>query len=31
MNSIHSLVKVVEELQQKVIKLEDENGEIKAI
>lgn len=31
MNSIQSLVKIVEELQQKMIKLESENGEIKAI
>jgi hypothetical protein len=30
MNSIQSLVKIVEELQQKVNKLESENGEIKA-
>lgn len=30
MNSIQSLVKVVEELQQKVTKLEAENSEIKA-
>ena len=30
MNSIQSLVKIVEELQQKVIKLESENEKIKA-